>query len=216
MSWRETLGVAEAADEPHAHNPHNAQKAAEPDHSADIADSASEHSDESDSRLLEALADACRGLSITTMEVHEALAPEDIKDWRRGDINSDTLSAFARALVQRRAMDEGQRPEHYTERATCRHCGPIWLWFAGEVLGCPWCWNRAADRPIPRPQAVRCGDCIQFKRTDHPHLGHCAKGEPEAVAGLWDTDRRYCERYLPRPDSTNYDGTVNGESLTKR
>jgi hypothetical protein len=26
----------------------------------------------------------------------------------------------------------------------------------------------------------------------HQHLGHCAKGQPEAVAGLWDSDRRLC------------------------
>ncbi len=50
---------------------------------------------------------------------------------------------------------------------------------------------------------VICGDCIHFERIDHPHLGHCAKGEPEAIAGLWDTDRRYCERFLPRPQQTN-------------
>ncbi len=44
---------------------------------------------------------------------------------------------------------------------------------------------------------VACGDCIHFKRIDHPHLGHCAKGEPEAPAGLWDSDRRYCGNYAP-------------------
>jgi hypothetical protein len=22
---------------------------------------------------------------------------------------------------------------------------------AGKVEGCPWCWNRTADHPIPRP-----------------------------------------------------------------
>ena len=34
-----------------------------------------------------------------------------------------------------------------------------------------------------------------FQRIDHPHLGHCAQGEPEAPAGLWDTDRRWCMKY---------------------
>lgn len=216
MSWRETLGVAEAAGEPHAHNPQNAQKAAEPGYCADSADCASGHSGETDSRLLEALADACRDLPITPVEVREALAPEDIEDWRHGEIGGDTFSAFARALVQRRAMDDGRRPDHYTERATCRHCGPIWLWFAGEVLGCPWCWNRVAGRPIPRPQSVRCGECIHFQRTDHRYLGHCAKGEPEAIAGLWDTDRRYCERFLPRPGLINNGHPGPNGAETKR
>jgi len=32
----------------------------------------------------------------------------------------------------------------------------------------------------------------------HPRLGHCAKSEPEAITGLWDTDRRYCERFFTK------------------
>jgi len=170
--------------------------------------------------LLEALADACKGLDITPAEVKEALAAEDIEDWRNGAISADTLAAFARSLAQRREMDRGKRPDHYTERATCKHCGPIWLWFSGEVLGCPWCWNRVADRPIPRPCSVRCGDCTHFERIQsphaHPHLGHCAKNEPEAIAGLWDTDRRYCERFLPRPQQTHNDQPRPTRAKTKR
>ena len=98
-------------------------------------------------------------------------------------------------------MDQGKVPGHYTHPATCKHCGPIWLWFSGDVLGCPWCWNRIAGRPIPRPYAVCCGSCTHFERIDHPHLGHCTAGQPEAIAGLWDNDRRYCERYLPSRDT---------------
>jgi len=137
MSWRETLGIAEAADEPHAHNPHNAQKSAMPGNSADSADSASAVAGEAASKLLESLTDACRDLPITPAAVRDALAPEDIEDWRKGEITRETLAAFARSLVQRPDMGEGKRPAHYTERATCKHCGPIWLWFFGEVLGCP-------------------------------------------------------------------------------
>jgi hypothetical protein len=208
MSWRETLGVIPSTESPYTHNSHNAQKPPEPSICADIADSAHKDSEE-DSKLLEALADACRELDITPAEVKDALAPEDIEGWRNGEILGDTLSAFARSLVQRREMDQGKRPAHYTERATCKHCGPIWLWFSGEVLGCPWCWNRAADKPIPRPCSVQCGDCIHFERIDHPHLGHCAKGEPEAVAGLWDTDRRGCARWLPLEQ--NHGDKANGD-----
>lgn len=205
MSWRETLGIAEPVEQLEVQNPHNAQKTAKPCHSADIAYSARTNAEDSDSRLLEALADACRGLSITPIEVRDALAPEDIEDWRNGDTTDGTLAAFSRLLVQRRQMDQGKCPAHYTERATCAHCGPIWLWFSGEVLGCPWCWNQAADRPIPRPHPVHCGDCVHFERAGHPHLGHCAKGEPEAIAGLWDTDHRSCERFLPIPGQTSND-----------
>jgi hypothetical protein len=209
MSWRETLGVAPSAETSYAHNPQNTQIPGELPNCADIADSAYRDSEEEGSKLLEALGDACGELDITPTEVKEALAPEDIEAWRTGGISIDTLKAFARSLVQRREMEQGKRPTHYTQRATCKHCGPIWLWFSGEVLGCPWCWNRAADKPIPRPCSVQCGNCIHFERIDHPHLGHCAKGEPEAPAGLWDTDRRSCARWLPlkqdRGDEANGD-----------
>ena len=51
-------------------------------------------------------------------------------------------------------------------------------------------------KPNPDPwRFMRCGDCVYFERVDHPHLGHCAKGMSEAIAGLWDTDRRHCEQY---------------------
>ena len=198
MSWREVLSVANPAEPLCAHNTHNAHKSSEPGNCADIADSA-----EGESKLLEALSAACRGLTITSAEVRDALAPEDIEDWRKGDISAKTLAAFARSLVHRREMNLGKVPAHFTERATCKRCGPVWLWFAGEVLGCPWCWNRLAGRPIPRPTPVHCSDCAHFERIDHPHLGHCAKGEPEAIAGLWDIDRRYCDLYLPRPEIPN-------------
>lgn len=42
---------------------------------------------------------------------------------------------------------------------------------------------------------MTCGGCIHFERKNHPNLGNCAKGEPEAIAGLWDTDRRFCGRF---------------------
>ncbi|AOV18738.1 hypothetical protein BJI67_15965 (plasmid) [Acidihalobacter aeolianus] len=216
MSWRETLGAPPSTERPYTHNSQNTQKHTEPGNCADIADSAYRDSKQESSKLLEALADACRGLAITPTEVKLALAAEDIDDWRNGTISTDTLAAFAHSLVQRRDMDQGKCPDDYTETATCKHCGPIWLWFSGEVLGCPWCWNRAADKPIPRPCSVHCGDCIHFKRINHPHLGHCSKGEPEAIAGLWDMDRRYCECFLPRPQQTHNDQPRPPRADTKR
>ena len=40
---------------------------------------------------------------------------------------------------------------------------------------------------VPEPDTFNhpntCGDCTHFERIDHPHLGHCVKGEPEAIAG---------------------------------
>jgi len=72
MSWRETLGIAEPAEQSDAQNPHNTQKPVEGAICADIADSAHRDSEQEASKLLEALADACKGLDITPTEVKEA------------------------------------------------------------------------------------------------------------------------------------------------
>lgn len=203
MSWRDILGITRWAETADTHNSQNTQKPTERADCADIADSAFRKSEQENSKLLEALADASRSLDITPVEVKEALSREDIDDWRKGKISAEMLVAFARTLTHRRQMDKGERPDHFTEQAYCQHCGPIWLWTAGQFQGCPWCWNRTTNRPIPRPHSVRCSDCAHFENIDHPHLGHCTAHETENLAGLWDTDWRYCERYLPSPRQTD-------------
>lgn len=55
--------------------------------------------------------------------------------------------------------------------------------------------GQASEVPAP-PGPVRCADCAHFERTrHHPNLGHCAQGQPEAVAGLVDLDLRWCGRF---------------------
>ncbi len=149
------------------------------------------------SDILEALSTACNGLEVCPTESKKALAREDVDLWDRGDIGTDELRAFCHAIDTGRTISQGMRPAHFTEHATCKHCGPVWLWIAGDVLGCPWCRNRLNDRPIPRPVSVRCGNCQHFKRTNRPHLGRCGKGEPEAIGGLWNDSPRNCDRHLP-------------------
>lgn len=68
--------------------------------------------------------------------------------------------------------------------------------------------RRSEEIPQSRqPQKfVTCGKCIHFDRTDHPHLGHCAAGRPEPIAGLWDADLLCCEFFVSQmkvPNSTN-------------
>ena len=74
MSWRVTLGVMPLADPPYAHNSQNTQKSTEQGNCADSADSAYRGSEQESSKLLEALADACKGLDIKPAEVKEATA----------------------------------------------------------------------------------------------------------------------------------------------
>ena len=55
--------------------------------------------------------------------------------------------------------------------------------------------NRLADEGR---LLVRCADCRHFERTDHPHLGDCARHElPPGAAGFWGDDLRACERFDP-------------------
>ncbi|MCZ6802992.1 MAG: hypothetical protein O7D86_03410 [Proteobacteria bacterium] len=78
--------------------------------------------------------------------------------------------------------------------------------------------NKCRDEPdarryfLKRPEEVpetitdnarmTCAKCVHFERIDHPHLGHCAKGEPEAIVGLWDLDNRYCPKWLLNKEAT--------------
>lgn len=67
--------------------------------------------------------------------------------------------------------------------------------------------------PVAPDHRAKCGECQHFRRIDHPNLGHCASGEPEAIAGLWDTDRRWCESFASatRPDGEN-GGRLTGQT----
>lgn len=120
MSWRDILGAEDSARKSRTHNSHNTQKPSNKASCADIADCA-----EGDSKLLEILATACNGLAINPKEVKEALAAEDLASWSKGEISIKTLTAFANALAQRREMDQGKCPTHYTKHAICKQCGPV-------------------------------------------------------------------------------------------
>ena len=75
------------------------------------------------------------------------------KDWPEVLSSPDLAEALAGAVATRRMRERGERPQHYTQRATCAGCGPVWLWEGAplNVLGCPWCFNRISGKPIPTP-----------------------------------------------------------------
>jgi hypothetical protein len=88
------------------------------------------------------------------------LAPEDAAELR---LSPALCEAFAWSLSLGQIRRRGERPPHYTRRAICQHCGPVWLFEGGRgyVLGCPWCVNRLEHLPIPRPP-VTCRTCRHF------------------------------------------------------
>jgi hypothetical protein len=206
MGWREVLQVKSLHVSVIPHNPQNTQKVEQIDVTANCAlnaNCASPSEGSKESLLLEALAKACASHDLLPIEARQAMSSWDVSAFDRGDFGDEMLSGFVKALVQRRAMDVGICPDFYSKRADCAGCGPVWLWVSDNVIGCPWCMNRLRGGPIPRPVSIECGGCRNFQRTDHRFLGHCAVGEPEAPAGLVDTDKRCCVRFIPNKSMMN-------------
>lgn len=146
--------------------------------------------------LIRLLNNVANGHGITMAELQRTAGD----DWPLVESDPDVARAFADALQTRLMREKGQVPSNYTSSTVCLQCGevPMFQGCAPSVLACPWCFNRVAGLPIPRPDPVTCGNCLHFRQTDHAHLGHCARGQPEAPAGLWDTDRRACARWRPQ------------------
>lgn len=68
-----------------------------------------------------------------------------------------------------------------------------------DDLGARWYFlKRPEEVPeiVPKHERITCGDCTYYECIEHPHLGHCTQGELEPIAGLWDSDRRYCEHFF--------------------
>lgn len=149
MNWRNILRGAKT-DSPEQ-NPQNSQKTTGTAISANSANIAGPDPDGIRNQLLDAIEPACRGRELTAEEVVNKLSSDDISDWRNGRINNQTLTTFVRSLIELRAMESGQRPDHYIAVGYCEQCGPIWSWHGGRVIACPWCRNRLEGRPIPRP-----------------------------------------------------------------
>ena len=93
------------------------------------------------------------GLALAELE---AIAGED---WAEVRNDPAMLEFLAHAVVTRRQRERGECPPHWTEHCECAGCGSVYLWpgSPARVLGCPWCFNRAEGRPIPRPVTVTCG-----------------------------------------------------------
>lgn len=79
---------------------------------------------------------------------HAQFAPEE---WAALEAAPSLLAAYRRADEVRRIREAGQIPDGYTAQTRCDGCGPVPIWSGApaQVLGCPWCLERAQGRPIP-------------------------------------------------------------------
>ena len=110
----------------------------------------------------------------------------DDDDARPGDLEAldgQALAAYARALHATAERRAGRVPPGWDKTAQCAGCGPVWLWVASRVAGCPWCANRRDGRPIPRP-TVHCRDCASYRpNVDNPEagIGRCSTEHDRAT-----------------------------------
>ena len=66
--------------------------------------------------------------------------------------NPHDLKVYCEMSQITKMREKGEVPHHYTATTICMSCGPVPIWEGCEpkVVGCPWCLNRAAGRPLPR------------------------------------------------------------------
>ena len=97
------------------------------------------------------LTEVAREHGLTLTELEEAAGP----DWPEVAADTNLARALANAVQIRRMRERGQIPPNYTSVTVCAGCGPVPMWPNSPeyVLACPWCFNRAAGRPIPTKEA---------------------------------------------------------------
>ena len=81
-------------------------------------------------------------------ELRERAGP----DWAEVSGDPAKLKAFAELVMITDMREKGIVPDHYTAVTECRGCGavPIFEGVPPQVNGCPWCFNRLMNLPIPR------------------------------------------------------------------
>lgn len=96
--------------------------------------------------LLAYLTAQCHGLTVDDLR---ALAGPD---WPEVERDPALLETLVHAVQTRRMRERGAVPAHYAASTICAHCGPVPIFVGApaRVMGCPWCFNRAAGRPVPR------------------------------------------------------------------
>ena len=103
----------------------------------------------SDQENIPAIAEIAKRHGLTLSELQQAAGP----DWPEVEANLALANALADVVKTRWMRERGQVPPNYTSVTVCAGCGPVPMWPNSPeyVLACPWCFNRAAGKPIPTP-----------------------------------------------------------------
>jgi hypothetical protein len=98
---------------------------------------------------------------LLTLAADDGLPPSLIHGLPDADVTAcdgygdGELRAYLRALAARELLDAGKCPPEWGEPVarTCEGCGDVLLWAdcPPVVKACPWCFRRAAGKPIARP-----------------------------------------------------------------
>jgi hypothetical protein len=78
-------------------------------------------------------------------------------DWPECERNPALLEALAHAVSTRRMREWGEVPTDYTCKTFCVGCDrwvPVFPGVPDRLLSCPWCFNRAAGKPVPHAPDV--------------------------------------------------------------
>ena len=113
-------------------------------------------------------------------------------------IEGRTVAKVATVAVANRIFPE----EESAIRAWLAHINEIDLAIIDDVMtkfrndgkARAYCLEQARQvPPAPEPYYTAiCKACGHFHRANHPHVEHCANGEPEPIVGLYDTEQRWC------------------------
>ena len=87
------------------------------------------------------------------LDADAVLLLDDSEPGTLAELPDDVLHGYARALVDESERMEGSAPTGWTKFATYELCGPVFVLpsMLSKLPNCPWCWNRRAGLPVPRP-----------------------------------------------------------------
>ncbi len=93
----------------------------------------------------------------TRSELREDTGSEwsELLENKNGELAEHEIPVAAEMVAITEMREKGIVPDHYTATTECSGCGkvPIFEGSPEKVNGCPWCFNRIKELPVPNPQS---------------------------------------------------------------